>query len=72
MAVVSLIATCAACWRVFSCNPRTVPSIRVDGVREPLCETCARNWNTLHPDRARPIAPDAYTPVDETEFGNDD
>lgn len=62
---------CINCGRLFSFNPNSVPSIRVRGVREPVCRDCmaaanrARVANGLEP---LPILPDAYDPVDESEL----
>lgn len=62
---------CAGCRRIFSFNPVRVPSIRVNGVREPLCRTCV---DTVNAHRLKsglevfPIPEDAYEPVDESEL----
>jgi len=40
----------------------------VNDKREPLCESCANRWNTLHPESARPILEGAYEPMDEIEL----
>lgn len=62
----TILGYCAACKRgPFPFNPYRVPSIRVNGIKEPLCRNCAERWNSLHPDRARPISPEAYAPVAE-------
>jgi hypothetical protein len=63
---------CYCCKRVFSFNPVRVPSIRVDGVKEPFCRSCIERAN---PERIKRglepiyIAPDAYEAVDERELG---
>lgn len=55
-----VLGACINCHTLISFNPDTVPSIRVKGVREPLCRGCATKWNKMHPEHARPIAKDAY------------
>jgi len=63
-----LYGRCIACKGVISFNPHTVPSLIVNGIREPLCRACANRWNQLHPNSARPIQDDAYEPIDENEL----
>ena len=64
-------STCFGCKRVFFYNPMKVPSIRINGVREPICQACVDRAN---PDRIKnglkPIvpAPDAYEACDEKEL----
>ena len=65
---ITMMAHCIACKMLIQFNPRAVPSLLVNGVREPLCRSCAERWNQLHPENARPIRPDAYEPLDENEF----
>jgi len=49
-----------------------VPSVRINGVREPICQACV---NRANPERIKnglePIvpAPDAYKACDEKELG---
>lgn len=64
-------SNCFGCGRVFSYNPVRVPSVRVRGSREPICQDCV---NRANPERIKnglePIvpAPDAYEPVNEEEL----
>jgi hypothetical protein len=64
-------SACIGCNRTFSYNPVRVPSIRVNGVKEPICRSCVERAN---PERIKkglaPFvpAPDAYEPVDEQEL----
>jgi hypothetical protein len=64
-------SACIGCGQIFSYNPMRVPSIRVKGEREPICQNCVDRAN---PRRIRnglePIVPhsDAYEPCDETEL----
>lgn len=65
MAFMSVIGKCIACRTMIQFNPYKVPSLVVNGVREPLCRSCANKWNELHPENARPIDPEAYEAVEE-------
>jgi hypothetical protein len=68
--VVSVLGPCIGCRELFSFHPNLVPSVRVNGVREPICRACVTRAN---PDRlARglpPIAvlPGAYDAAEESE-----
>ena len=37
--------TCYTCGALFNFNPVRVPSVRVDGVREPICRACIDRAN---------------------------
>jgi len=63
-----MFGCCCACGTMISFNPSKVPSLRINGKREPLCEGCANKWNALHPEQARPIQEGAYEPCDENEL----
>lgn len=60
--------TCCACGNVMGFNPLRVPSIRIDGVKQPVCATCM-GW--LNDNRVAKglapvaIAPDAYEAIPE-------
>lgn len=47
MAFMSCIAPCCHCQRLFSFNPDLVPSVNVNGTREPLCRACIEWANPL-------------------------
>jgi hypothetical protein len=61
------MGVCVGCRNLFSFNPDLVPSIVVNGEREPVCLTCVRRVNPariangLEP--IRPL-PGAYAPVE--------
>lgn len=59
---------CVACRRMIQFNPYKVPSLAVNGTRQPLCRYCAERWNELHPESARDIDEQAYEPIPEEEF----
>jgi len=66
-----VIGSCVSCARTFSFNPVRVPSVRVNGVREPVCRACVEAAN---PERVRrglapiSLSPDAYEPCHESEL----
>lgn len=51
---------CIACKALITFNPNLVPSIRVDGEKEPLCRACAERWRKIHNRPDVVIHPDAY------------
>jgi hypothetical protein len=68
MGYLSLLATCVACRQPFTCNPYRVPSIPIEGVRQPVCRSCIEAANRRRAALGNePIAvlPGAYDPADE-------
>lgn len=63
-----MFGNCIACKSPIGFNPHKVPSLRINGVKEPICESCANRWNELHPGQERAILPGAYEPMDEHEL----
>lgn len=62
---------CISCGRTFSFNPVRVPSVRINGNREPVCESCIIRANPLRIKRGLEpveILPGAYEPVPEHEL----
>lgn len=59
---------CYGCGRLFTFNPGLVPSIRIEGSREPICGECVeranpmREANGLEPIRVLPGAYDVVAP----------
>ncbi len=56
---------CYGCKRIFSYNDEHVPSITVDGVREPVCASCVERVNPQRVANGLPPIvphPDAYEP----------
>ena len=54
---------CVVCGRAFSFNPELVPSVRVNGVREPICRTCVERSNGERVKKGIPpiaVLPGAY------------
>jgi len=73
MGYVSCVGACYICRRLFEFNARLVPSIRVQGKRQPVCATCVEQWNAAR-GRAglAPVVPiaGAYEAASESEvFG---
>jgi len=62
---------CCRCGRLFGFNPMKVPSLRIDGVREPVCEHCFHIINAMREKLGLPLnvlQPDAYEPCAESEI----
>jgi len=62
---------CFGCGQMFGYNPHLVPSIRVNGVREPVCRNCLETANKrreANGDKPHPIKPGAYEPIREEEL----
>ena len=71
MGYVMMSSQCINCGRLFSYNPHKVPSVRVKGVREPVCRSCIEAANTIRKERGiLPLHyhPDAYEPLPEEEL----
>lgn len=65
MGYMTVIGHCFACGILFSFNAEHVPSIRIDGERQPLCRDCVGRANHLRKGQGLPpihILPDAYEP----------
>ena len=71
MGLVAVWSACGGCGRVFSYNPHRVPSVRVDGVRVPICRDCIEAANPVRVERGLEpfqVHPDAYEPIPEGEL----
>ena len=68
MAFLYVHGACIACQTPLSFHPDYVPSIRVNGEREPLCPRCADTWNEIHrTSKGLPpisVHQDAYEPLE--------
>lgn len=68
---VSVIGPCWRCDAMFSMNPHKVPSVRINGVREPICKQCmdhliaAEEKAGITPKR---YADDAYDAIPEEDL----
>jgi hypothetical protein len=66
------MSPCCGCGRLFSYNPMRVPSCRIRGVREPICQSCVERVNPMRrANGLEPITPlpDAYEACEESELG---
>lgn len=63
-----MLGFCAACKNPIQFNPHKVPSLMIQGVRQPICRACAERWNELHKENARPIQAGAYDYLPEEEL----
>ena len=71
MGFVVAFGICFGCKSNFSFNPMKVPSLTINGNREPFCRTCIERANPLRiKNGLAPIvpAPDAYAPCPEEEL----
>ena len=71
MGYVTIMAPCICCSRIFASNPMRVPSIRINGQREPICQECIPRVNAMRRARGvEEIVPhkDAYEACDENEL----
>lgn len=66
-----LITSCYMCKRVFTCNPDKVPSVKIEGVKEPICESCVKWMQQRQREMGVPVwadpLPGAYDAADEDE-----
>ena len=72
---VAVMSACYLCHEPFSYHPNKVPSVRVNGKREPICETCIRMVNEARVARGLepfPILPGAYEGGPEEEINWED
>jgi hypothetical protein len=71
MGWVTVTSACAGCGRLFHYNPHRVPSLRVNGAREPICAACVERVNPARVAKGlAPIVPlpGAYEPIDERDL----
>ena len=71
MGYVTGYSACAGCGRLFTYNPVRVPSVVINGSREPICQSCVNRVNPLRRERGLPEivpAPDAYEACEEGEL----
>ncbi len=49
------ICNCIGCGANLAVNPDLCPSLRVNGVREPICRACHARWNQIHRPGLEPL-----------------
>lgn len=65
------LGECCCCGKRFTFNPVRVPSLRVKGEREPVCEDCIREANHIRVEKGlTPLeySKDAYSFCSEGEL----
>jgi len=75
MGVYQAYGPCYICRRPFFFHPHRVPSVRVNGVREPICEACMARVNADRQAAGRTtfdVLPGAYGAADEHEMDEED
>lgn len=71
MGFVLVFGHCCNCSQFMKFNPIHVPSVRVNGKREPVCKKCVEELNEkrkLVGAEPWPIHPEAYEAADENEL----
>jgi hypothetical protein len=71
MGYVIALGYCICCRRLFAFNPHRVPSVRVNGFREPICRSCVEQVNPLREEKGlEPIIifDDSYEPMQEEQL----
>lgn len=74
MGYVFALGHCISCGKPFSFNPNLVPSVTVNGKREPVCRECIEAANPKRKALGYPefrVHPDAYEAADEHEINWD-
>ena len=49
------VCRCVACGVTLKVNPNLCPSLRVNGVRQPICRACHALWNQIHRPGLEPL-----------------
>lgn len=68
---VQAMAPCCICGKPFAFNPHAVPSVKINGIREPICVACITLANEQRVAMGLPahvIQPDAYDALPEDEL----
>lgn len=71
MGYVMAMSACFGCGAPFAYNPNLVPSIRHEGVKQPICKACIERVNPMRKANGLPeIIPDprAYEAIEEHEL----
>jgi hypothetical protein len=67
----TVMAPCVVCRQVFTFSPSKVPSVVVNGEREPVCESCVTLANEIRLERGLTpfeVRLGAYEPDSEDEW----
>lgn len=71
MGFVSVYGACVACRKLFHFSPTRVPSVTLNGTREPICATCVAAANVRREANGLPPIvplPGAYDADDEADL----
>ena len=71
MAYALVWSPCVGCGAIFGYHPHKVPSVRIKGVREPICRSCVERANPVRRERGLAeiaIQPGAYDPCADHEL----
>ena len=71
MGYVMATSGCAGCGRLFNFHPNKVPSITINGTRQPVCQVCVARVNPMRKKNGLPPIvplPGAYEAADENEI----
>lgn len=74
MGYVYCMSACMNCGIPFMYHPNKVPSIRVNGSREPVCKVCIDRANVIRAEQGNPLLeylPDAYEACPEEDLNYD-
>lgn len=66
-----VFSACFGCGLPFGYNPHKVPSVPINGTKEPICKACVDRVNPMRRANGLPEIiplPDAYEPIDEREL----
>ena len=67
-----MMSPCLTCGRIFGYNPHRVPSLLINGERQPVCLPCIdqenRRRQLVGQDLLADPHPDAYEPTKESEL----
>jgi len=75
MEYILCLGPCIGCGTLFTFNPERVPSIRIDGVRQPICRACFERRQAHRRANNLPVEtllPGAYDPAPADSIGFDD
>ena len=68
---VFVTSECYCCHNLMAYNPHKVPSIRINGIREPVCRSCIERVNPMRVKNGLApieILPGAYESIPEEEL----
>lgn len=67
MSYMFVVAPCVFCGATITCNPTHVPSVKVDGKREPMCKACHTEANEVRVEKGLEPWPEPHPEAYEGE-----